>query len=188
MKAIFRYVRENSLTLVFFALFLVSLILMALAGLADLNAQRVAELSPPLGFVEFISSSDFAVDVAENWQSEFLQFTLFVLLTVWLVQKGSPESKPVQKAGTESDKDQMVGEHATATSPGLAREPRSWRGMAFSNSLGLLMAALFLLSWLAQALAGAVVYSEQRLENLQDPVPFPSYVLSADFWSRTLQN
>jgi hypothetical protein len=45
--------------------------------------------------VEFVTSSDFAVDVAENWQSEYLQFLLYVFATVWLVQRGSPESKPV---------------------------------------------------------------------------------------------
>lgn len=48
-----------------------------------------------LSLVEFVASSDFAVDVAENWQSEYLQFVLYVSATVWLIQRGSPESKPV---------------------------------------------------------------------------------------------
>ena len=56
-----------------------------------------------------MTSSDFAVDVAENWQSEYLQFLLFIMVTVWLLQRGSPESKELDKAGGESDKDQKVG-------------------------------------------------------------------------------
>ena len=61
-----------------------------------------------------MSSSDYAVDVAENWQSEYLQFFLFIMVTVWLVQRGSPESKEPGQEGTESDERQLVGRHARA--------------------------------------------------------------------------
>lgn len=60
--------------------------------------------------------------------------------------------------------------------------------MLYSNSLVIVMAAIFVLSWLAQSAAGSVHYNEQQMANLQDPVSWPSYVASADFWSRTLQN
>src|SRR5688572_18341233 len=63
----------------------------------------------------------------ENWQSEYLQFTLFILLTVWLVQRGSPESKELHKAGRESDEEQKVGEHAD---PGSPRWPQGGRDQA----------------------------------------------------------
>ena len=62
-------------------------------------------------------SSEFGVDVLENWQSEYLQFSLFILGTVWLIQRGSPESKEPDKIGLESDDDQSVGEHADRTHP-----------------------------------------------------------------------
>jgi len=57
----------------------------------------------------------------ENWQSEYLQFTLFILLTVWLLQRGSPESKELHKGGRESDEEQKAGEHADERSPRWAR-------------------------------------------------------------------
>ena len=60
----------------------------------------------------YVTSSAFAVDVMENWQSEYLQFTLFILGTVWLIQRGSPESKRAREAGRESDAEQKIGEHA----------------------------------------------------------------------------
>ena len=67
----------------------------------------------------------------ENWQSEYLQFTLFILATVWLLQRGSPESKELDKAGLESDADQKVGEHADGRTPALG--PRSAAGARAST-------------------------------------------------------
>jgi hypothetical protein len=72
-----------------------------------------------------LNSSEFGVAVMENWQSEYLQFTLFVLLTVWLLQRGSPESKELDKVGRESDQQQKVGKHAVPESPRWAKWPAS---------------------------------------------------------------
>jgi hypothetical protein len=127
------------------------------------------------------------VDVAENWQSEYLQFLLYLLLTVWLLQKGSPESKELDNAGRESAKDQKIGEYATANSPRWARVG-GWRTSVYSSSLALAMAATFLASWLVQSIAGWAAYNETRLQRLQDPVGWGAYLLNADFWARTLQN
>lgn len=125
--------------------------------------------------------------MTENWQSEYLQFFLYIFATVWLLQRGSPESKEMHKAGPESDEDQRVGEHAGPDSPRWARVG-GVRQAVFSRSLGLVMAALFLLSWLAQSIAGVAAYNEQQLRQLQAPVGWTQYIASADFWSRSLQN
>jgi hypothetical protein len=127
------------------------------------------------------------VDVAENWQSEFLQFFLYILVTVWLVQRGSPESKKPHEAGVESDERQKVGDHAKEDSPPWAATG-GWRTALFSRSLGLLMGAVFLLSWAAQSIAGLAAYNADQLADYQDPVPWTGYVTSADFWNRSLQN
>lgn len=132
-------------------------------------------------------SSDFAVDVTENWQSEFLQFFLYVFGTVWLVQRGSPESKEPHKAGPESDQEQRIGDHARADSPRWAGT-KDWRQKLYSRSLGTVMAVFFLLSWLAQSIAGAAAYDEQQLRRLQPPLSWGAYLASADFWNRSLQN
>lgn len=125
--------------------------------------------------------------MAENWQSEYLQFFLFILLTVWLVQAGSPESKPPDTQGEETDADQKVGGHADERSPEPARQG-GWRAEPYGWSLGLLMAVIFLGAWAAQAVTGVVAYNEQRLRDLLDPVSLVGYVFSPDFWNRTLQN
>ncbi|MFF9868879.1 DUF6766 family protein [Streptomyces sp. NPDC013953] len=182
-----RFVRHNGLGLFFLTTFLLALMGQAVAGHAEFNNQLVAEGLAPVGFGTYLTTSDFAVDVTENWQSEYLQFFLYIFATVWLLQRGSPESKELGKAGTESDEEQMAGEHAKAGSPRWAAH-RDWRGAVFSRSLGLVMGGIFLLSWLTQSITGVAAYNEQQLRQLQAPTTWAHYLSSADFWSRSLQN
>jgi hypothetical protein len=182
-----RFLRENSLGLVFGLLFLIVLVAQAFAGLADFNDRQLSEGLPEISLGRYLTSASFGTDVAENWQSEYLQFFLYTFLTVWLLQKGSPESKSLDEAGRESDEEQKVGEFATADSPPWART-RGWRLSLFSNSLGLVMGLIFLGSWLAQSVAGAAAYNEEQLGDLQDPVSWAQYLREPDFWNRTLQN
>jgi flagellar biogenesis protein FliO len=179
--------RNNSLSLVFSGLCLVTLVGQAVSGAAEYNNHAVTEGMQQISVWQYLTSSDFAVDVAENWQSEYLQFLLFILLTVWLVQRGSPESKELDKVGRESDEEQKVAQYSTASSPAWARV-RGWRLALYSRSLGLAMALIFLGSWLAQSVAGRASFNEQQLSQLQEPLSWIGYVGSADFWNRTLQN
>jgi hypothetical protein len=182
-----RFAKENGLTLAFGLLFVLALLGQAVSGAAEFNNQQLAQGGEPMSLLQYVTSSDFAVDVAENWQSEYLQFFLFVFATVWLVQKGSTESKELDKAGMESDEEQRVGPHAGDDSPLWARVG-GLRTAVYANSLGLLMGAIFLLSWLAQSIAGRAAYNAQQFAQREDPVSWFGYVTSADFWSRTLQN
>ncbi|NUR84540.1 MAG: hypothetical protein HOY71_10685 [Nonomuraea sp.] len=168
-------------------MFLLALSGQALAGMFQFNDEQMAQGADPVTFVQYVTSSDFAVNVAENWQSEYLQFFLYIVLTVWLVQKGSPESKEPEDAGAESDEKQQIGPYATDESPAWAKV-RGARLWLFSNSLGLVMGLIFLLSWLAQSVAGQAAYNAERLSNLRDPVSWGQYVTSAEFWNRSLQN
>ena len=181
------FLKHNSLSLFFLALFLLSLVGQSFAGWQQLNALQRAEHLDPIPWGGYVTSSDFAVDVAENWQSEFLQFWVYLMATVWLLQKGSPESKELDKVGKESDEDQKVGPHAEPDSPAWAAAG-GWRTRIYSSSLAIVMGAIFLASWLVQSVAGWAAFNEDRLQQLQDPIPWTSYLLDADFWVRTLQN
>jgi hypothetical protein len=182
-----KFLRENSLGLTFGLLFLVVLVGQAFAGLADYNERQIAEGLLPVSLGRYVTSASFGADVAENWQSEYLQFFLYTFMTVWLLQKGSPESKSLDQAGLESDEKQKVGRYADDHSPKWARVG-GIRQKVFSTSLGLVMGAIFLGSWLAQSVAGVAAYNEEHLGNLQDPVSYRQYLLEPDFWNRTLQN
>ena len=182
-----KHLKESSLSIGFGLLFLLSLVGQAFAGWAQFNNDQHADGLGLIGFGRYLTSASFAADVAENWQSEYLQFLLFILATVWLVQKGSPESSELDNAGLEPDEEQKVGEHAEPDSPRWAKVG-GWRTTVYSWSLPLMMGAIFLVSWLAQSIAGWASFNETRLQRLQDPLTWGSYVLNADFWSRTLQN
>lgn len=182
-----RFLRENGLSLAFGIGFLLALCGQAVAGRADFNNALVTDGMEPIGLGAYLTSSDFAVDVTENWQSEYLQFFLYIFVTVWLLQRGSPESKELDRAGPESDEDQLVGEHAPADAPRWARAG-GWRQAVYSRSLGLVMGGVFLLCWLAQSVTGTAAYNEQRLRDLQAPVSWAEYLTAADFWNRTFQN
>jgi hypothetical protein len=116
-----RFVRDNSLSLFFLAIFLAALAGQALVGHGQFNHDQLLHHGDPVSLGRYLTSSEFAVDVAENWQSEYLQFTLYILATVGLVQRGSPESKPVDKGGLESDEEQRIGGDAGAASPRWAK-------------------------------------------------------------------
>jgi hypothetical protein len=179
--------RANGLSIAFGVLFLGTLIAQAFVGHADFNAVQLAHASEPISLWRYVRSSDFGVDVLENWQSEYLQFSLFILGTVWLLQRGSPESKELHKAGTESDQDQQVGEHADDDSPRWARAG-GWRTRLYSNSLLMVMGAIWLASWLGQAITGHVAYNAERFDHQQPAISWGAYLTNPDFWNRTLQN
>jgi hypothetical protein len=182
-----QWIRENALTLFFTVLFLASLIAQALVGHADFNHQQVAHHEEPISLGRFVTSSVFWVDVMENWQSEYLQFMLFILATVWLIQRGSTESKEPGQEGGESDKEQKVGRHADPDSPEWAKTG-GLRTLAFSNSLVGVMAFIWLGSWFAQAVTGRIEYNAEQLDHQEAPLSLLAYMGSSDFWNRTLQN
>ena len=181
------FLKHNGLSLFFGAIFLATLVGQAFAGWQQFNDVQLAEGFGRLSFGRYLTSTDFAVDVTENWQSEFLQFWVYLMATVWLLQRGSPESKELDQAGRESDKEQLVGRYAEDDSPRFAKAT-GWRLGVYSSSLALVMGLFFLGSWLAQSVGGWAAYNEDRLGQLREPVSWPSYLLNADFWSRTLQN
>ena len=182
-----RFLRENGLSLAFGGLFLLALAGQAVAGVADYNAQQAVRQLPGIGFWQYLTTAAFAADVTENWQSEYLQFFLYIVATVWLVQRGSPDSKEVGEEGPLDDEREQLGEHAGDKAPRWVRA-RGWRHLVYSRSLGLLMGFVFVFSWGAQSVAGRVNHNIDRLRDLEEPLTWGQYVVSSDFWNRTLQN
>jgi hypothetical protein len=180
-------VRDNSLSLVFLVLFLLALAGQAVAGQRLYNDEQRAHGEAPVSLPAFLTSSRFAVETAENWQSEFLQFTLYVVGTVWLIQRGSSESKPPGEEGGGSDAEQLVGEGARPDSPRWARVG-GLRTAIYSNSLLLAFGSIFLASWLAQSVAGWSDYNKDQVTHHQPQVSWGRYLTEPDFWDRSLQN
>ena len=169
-----RVLRSTGLAWFFLAIFAVSVVGLAIAGRADFNedevrhARMLGEVPETVGMGRYLVSSHFWQAMMENWQSEYLQFALYIAATVWLVQRGSPESK--------APGDEGVG------------GPRRLRPMLYENSLVALMATFFVLSWFAQLVTGRIRYNGEQLDHQEAGLTLWQYAGTADFWSRTLQN
>ncbi len=182
-----RFLTFNSLSIVFLAIFLSTVLAQSIAGHAKYNDEAMAHKQAPISYGRYLTSSSFGQAVMENWQSEFLQFSLYILGTVYLIQRGSPESKEPGSAGKESDKDQLVGEHAKPNSPRWARTG-GWRTWVYSNSLILLMTSIFLGTWFAESACGWSAYDSDQITHHQPKVSYAGYLGTADFWEASLQN
>jgi hypothetical protein len=182
-----RFLRENGLSVFFLAIFAVTIAGQSFAGQHAYNAEQVEHGEPPVSWGEYVVSPDFGSAVMENWQSEFLQFTLFILATVWLVQKGSNESKPLEDAGAESKQKQRLEGYAPENAPAWAKVT-GWRTWLFQNSLVLAMSSIFLATWAAQSLSNWKQFNEEQRTHGDAKLSWGEYVLNADFWERTLQN
>jgi hypothetical protein len=171
-----KFLYENGLTLTFLVLFFGALLGQAISGYHEFNSLQVQHGSSTITFGRYLTSSDFGAAVMENWQSEYLQFTLFIFLTVFLLQKGSPESKELGKEGTESEREQGL-------------QGRSgFRVWLYSNSLVIVMTTIWVGSWVAQSITGWVEFNADRFSHQQDAVSYGTYLGSAHFWQTTFQN
>jgi hypothetical protein len=182
-----RTFRDNSLSLFFMVLFIVGFVGQSFAGWHDFNSEQLAHDESTVTWTYYVTSSSFWAAVMENWQSEFLQFSVFILATIWLIQRGSNESKPPEDVGLESDQKQQVGGYAPDNAPAWARA-RGWRMGLYSNSLLIVMTTIFFLTWFAQSLTDRTVYNAEQQDHGERAVSWSSYLTTPDFWEKTLQN
>jgi uncharacterized protein DUF6766 len=182
-----RFLRDNSLSVVFLALFLAALFGQSIAGFHLYNQDAMEHQEPTIGYFRYLFTSDFGADTLENWQSEWLQFWLFALATVWFVQKGSAESKKPEDAGLEDDEQQRVGRFAPQNAPRWAKV-KDWRLSLYSHSFTIVMGLIFLTTWLGQSFTSWTVYNDEQTAHDESAISWLSYLGSADFWERSLQN
>jgi hypothetical protein len=179
-----RVLRDNALSLTMFGLFLVFLAAQSFAGYRTNNQDNTEHGQPRESYTEYLASGAFVEATFENWESEFLQMGAYVLLTAFLIQKGSPESKDPD--GEESDADPRA-ERDNPDAPGPVRRG----GLAltlYEYSLSTALLALFLLSFVLHALGGHAEFNSQRLEHGQAAVSLWSFVTSSEFWFQSMQN
>jgi hypothetical protein len=182
-----RWARDQSLSIFFLFLFLAALAGQSYAGHLDYNEELRAHDDAPISWSRYVVSSKFGVAVMENWQSEYLQFLLFIAATIWLVQRGSNESKKPEEIGLESDQKQQVKGYAHQRSPRWAKA-RGVRLHLVSNSLLYAMGSIFFASWFASSVTGWTEYNADQVDHMAPTVSWLSYVGSPDFWEKSLQN
>lgn len=171
MSAWGRAFRENGLALFFLVLMLMAILGQAIAGYRVEVEELKQHGEATEGFFTYALSVTFGSHLLENWQSEFMQFATFIAATVWLVQRGSAEGKGPGDEGMNDGKG-----------------PHGFRQRLYAHSLLALFIFLFLLTWLAQSVTSWREFNEDGLLHDQPAIGWSSYIGSADFWERTLQN
>lgn len=167
-----RFLRDNGLTITLAAMFLASLGGMMLSGWHDAVDRALQDgTTPPASLAAYVGSAAFASALFENWESEFLQMGVYVVLTAMLFQRGSAESRDPDDPGREDDEQ----------GPGLA-------GWLYAHSLGLALGALFVLSFVLHLLGSwRDAVSEAADKGLATPTLW-QHLGSARMWFESMQN
>ena len=179
------WLRDHGLLLVNLAIFIGTFCGMAAAGLAVYNDEQLAHGSGTVDLLTYLTTGEYIEAVFENWESEFLQMGMYVVLTVFLFHKGSSESKPI---GTEAPQDQDPRTvRKTSSTPWPVRRG----GLAlvlYENSLAILFALLFIAAFALHAVGGAQAYTEEQAQHGQPGATPLEYIGTSQFWFESLQN
>ncbi|WP_120521772.1 DUF6766 family protein [Arthrobacter celericrescens] len=180
-----RWLKNNGLLLANAGLFVVFLCGMVISGVANYNEDQLAHGQQTVDLPAYLRSGAFVEAVFENWESEFLQMAMYVVLTIFLFQKGSSESKPLGKKA-EQDEDPRKAA-ITRNTPWPVRKG-GWILVVYEHSLSGLLVILFLGSVLMHAVGGAEAYSEEQLAHGAPPVTAWEYMATSRFWFESFQN
>ena len=177
--------RNHGLSIALFVLFFFSLLGQSIAGVQEYNDDQRQHGQPPAGYFEYLGTGHFIEAVFENWESEFLQMALYVVLTAVLRQKGSAESKKLE------------GEESVDEDPRQAqdRQDAPWpvrRGgvvlTLYEHSLSITLFLLFVLSFMLHAAAGAREFSQDQVAHGESAVSLLAYLGTSRMWFESLQN
>lgn len=171
--------RANGLSLVLGGIFLTCLILQAWTGHLAFNAELLRSGKPEMDLPHYLGSGHFLSALTENWESEFLQMGMYVLLTVSLRQRGSAESRPL----LDEDEERI----APGPAPWPLRAGRVWRAL-YANSLSIALLMLFAFSFGGHAYESWRMELAERASAGEPPIRFIDHLAGAQFWFESMQN
>jgi len=179
MRAFFK---NNGLSIVFLLLFFVTLVLQAVTGFHEYNKKRIEERKSAVELSTYLHSGHFIQATFENWESEFLQMALFVLLTISLRQKGSSESKKFEP--------EPVDREPSAKRKGAPWPVRKGGFIAnlYASSLSTALLLLFLASFALHLYGSLKDENLERAEKRLPPQSLGKYVTDSRFWFESFQN
>ena len=177
-----RFWKENSLSIVLFALFLAIFGGQIATGMRVYNDDQRDHNLPEINLGQYLTSGHFVEATFENWESEFLQMGCYVLFTIKLRQKGAADSKPLD-GPSELDKEPKPSDDAP-----WPVQRGGWVLALYKNSLSIALFALFVLSFVLHAYGGMVEYNQEQGEHGQQALSLLQFLGSSQFWFQSLQN
>jgi hypothetical protein len=180
-----KFWKNNSLSIVLVVLFLLFVIGQIFTGYQVNNEELEDHGRPTLSMSQYLGSGHFGEAIFENWESEFLQMAAYVILTVFLIQKGSAESKDPDK---DEDVDQGVNRKTISKdSPWPVRKGGLWL-VIYRNSLFLAFVILFVMSFTLHAVTGSKANCSESAMHGQQCDSLVEYVTGPQFWFESFQN
>jgi hypothetical protein len=177
--------RDRALTLALMAMFLLFLVGQGLTGLIEYNHEQAQHGEAAVTLTAYLATGHPWEALFENWESEFLQMAVFVLLTTFLIQKGSPESR---RPGVAELVDTDPRDFADDPDAPWPVRRGGWVLRLYEHSLGLAFVVLFLVSWIGHALGGFAEYAADQVAHQQPRPTLADYLTSARFWFESFQN
>ena len=179
-----RWLWLNGLALVTFGAFAVFLVGQSLVGWQAYNDELSHLGAPTLGYLAYLSSGHFVEATAENWESEFLQMGAYVLLTAFLVQRGSPESNPPDQP---PDDDPTDPKQVKPDSPAPVHRGGLLLAL-YQNSLSIALFGLFAVSFVLHLMGGTAEENVQRQAEGEPTISPGEFLRTSHFWFQSLQN
>jgi hypothetical protein len=178
-------VRENGLLLACLGLFAVFFVGMIVSGAATYNEEQLEHgASEQLSVLQYLTTGHFVEATFENWESEFLQMGMYVVLTAFLYQRGSSESKPLTRSAPQ-DADPREGYKRNSPWP---VKRGGWPLAVYEHSLVIAFFVLFFASWALHAWGGVSAFNEEQIQHGQPAISVWRYVTTAQFWFESMQN
>jgi magnesium-transporting ATPase (P-type) len=171
------FLRDNGLTIALVAMFFFTTLGMIWTGHAAYNEELQQHGTTAVGVLQYLVSGDFLSALFENWESEFLQMSAYVMLTAMLFQRGSAESRDPDEPDRPGD-----------SLPAAMRKRRPILSWLYSYSLGIALAVLFILSFALHWWASLAAANEQALRHGNEIQSIRSYLFDAKLWFESFQN
>ena len=178
--------RDNGLLLACLGLFAIFFAGMIISGTATYNQEHQEHGSREhVSVLKYLSTGDFVEATFVNWESEFLQMGMYVVLTAFLYQRGSSESKPLNEPAPQ-DQDPREAP-ANQSTPWPVRSG-GWVLALYEHSLAIAFFVLFFASWVLHAMGGAKPFNEEQLQHGEAAISVWRYVTTSQFWFESMQN
>jgi len=177
-----KFFYRNGLTIVFVSMLLITWCAQAFTGHKQFNAALEEKGMAAVSFAAYLISPHFLEATFENWESEFLQMGMYVLFTVWLRQKGSAESKALDKK-EEVDREPKPGPDAP-----WAVNKGGWWLKIYRNSLSIAFFLLFLFSFVLHFIGSRAHYNIEQTALHQPLASVGEYLGNSKFWFESFQN
>lgn len=184
VRSRFRFLKDNGLVIVLLGLFFAFLVGMSISGHLHYNQEQETHGQASITYFDYIQSGEFGEATFENWESEFLQMWALVILTIFLYQKGSADSKKLR--GKEPF--ETKSRYSIIRAQSWKKRGKAMGRALYANSLGLALLLIFFVSFFLHAWGGTAAHNDEAILHGEPAISLWQYMSTAQFWFESFQN